>query len=171
MKRRDAIQSITLLSSSIFLFQSCDFESFVVYENIPLERNQRILLNQFLASLLPNKEGVKIITPESTPDYLLTIINDCFSREDITKYITGFAEFQTYLENNFKKSFKDLEDDQKLELLQYCSESENRLDELQFFYKTSKSLAVQHFTTSEYYMVNFLDFEFIPGRYLGCVSV
>ena len=105
MKRRDAIQSIAFLSSSIALFQSCDFESFTVYENIPLERSQRILLNQFLSSLLPNKEGVNIETPESTPDYLLTIVNDCYSPENIQKYIAGFADFQTYMENNFKKTF------------------------------------------------------------------
>ena len=171
MKRRDAIQSIAFLSSSIALFQSCDFESFTVYENIPLERSQRILLNQFLYSLLPNKEGVNIETPESTPDYLLTIVNDCYSPENIQKYISGFGDFQTYMENNFKKTFKQLEEGQILELLHYCSESETRSEELIFFYKTSKNLAVQHFTTSQYYMVNFQDFEFIPGRYIGCVSV
>jgi len=32
-------------------------------------------------------------------------------------------------------------------------------------------LTVQHFASSEYFLKNYMEFEFIPGRYSGCLNV
>ena len=40
-----------------------------------------------------------------------------------------------------------------------------------FFIETLKKYSLLHFESSENYMIDYLNFEFIPGRYLGSVSI
>lgn len=171
MKRRQAIQGLATISAGAFLFSSCDlFDPQPVYSNIPLKRSQRHLISQLSDAILP-KQGLEIITPEPTLDFVLTMVNDCYSPEDIEKYIVGMNEFELYLEQNYKKRFDRIETALQLDILKNLDESKELSLELDFFYTTTKRLTMQHFTSSDYFMTNYLDYEMVPGRYLGCVTI
>jgi len=170
MKRRQAIQSIAAVTSAIVLLPSCEFESGPVYANLPLESSQKKLIEQLSEAVLP-KGNLEINTPESTLNFLLTIINDCYSPEDIEKYVLGLGDFQNYIDQSYNQSFKKLNEENKSEVLNYLSKSENRAESMKYFYNTTKRLTVQHFTTSEYFLTTYLDFEYMPYRYHGCVNI
>ena len=170
MKRRQAIQSIAAVTSAIVLLPSCEFESGPVYANLPLESSQKKLIEQLSDAVLP-KGNLEINTRESTLNFLLTIINDCYSPEDIEKYVLGLGEFQNYIDQSYNRSFKKLNEENKSEVLNYLSKSENRAESMKYFYNTTKRLTVQHFTTSEYFLTTYLDFEYMPYRYHGCVNI
>jgi len=170
MKRRQAIQSIAAVTSAIVLLPSCEFESGPVYANLPLESSQKKLIEQLSDAVLP-KGNLEINTPESTLNFLLTIINDCYSPEDIEKYVLGLGEFQNYIDQSYNRSFKKLNEENKSEVLNYLSKSENRVESMKYFYNTTKRLTVQHFTTSEYFLTTYLNYEYMPYRYHGCVNI
>ena len=50
------------------------------------------------------------------------------------------------------------------------SEYESKSNSL-FFLDTLKNYSILHFETSENYMLDYLKFEFIPGRYEGKVLI
>lgn len=169
MKRRQAIQNMALISAGIALMPSCDFESWPTYSNIPLENNQKRLIKWLTEVILPKGE-MEITTPENTPHFVLTMVNDCFEPEDIQKYLEGFTAFEQYLHENTEKSFKRLKPEEQLQIITTLASSSTP-ENLTYFLNTTKQLTIQHFTTSEYFMKKYLKFEFVPGRYNGCVQV
>ena len=170
MKRRSAIKNIVVISSAISVLPSCYLEALPVYENINIERKQRKLIEQLVTAILPKKD-TEIITPEKTVDFVLTVLNDCHSPEDIENYLIGLNEFQMTAKEKYNNSFKKLIPEKKIELFNFIYSPENTSDPLNYFYHTTFDLTKEHFTTSEFFMKNHLDFEFAPGRYLGCEKV
>lgn len=173
MRRRKAVRNIALLTSGIALLPACQFEgtrSLPVYENIPLDQNQYALIEWLIEAILPKGEP-KVTTPESTPHFVLTMINDCYDPVDIRKYLTGMQLFQQYVQDEYQMAYEQLNPAQNILLFTELSESKIIPKNLSYFINTTKRLTVQHFTTSEYFLKNHLEFEFAPGRYLGCVSV
>ena len=44
-------------------------------------------------------------------------------------------------------------------------------EKIRFFINTTKDLSITHFTTSEFYMTEYLNYEYAPSRYIGCISI
>ncbi len=171
MKRREAIQNMFLLSAGLALLPNCQMEEKgPVYANVPLEKGQRTLMNLLTNAILP-REGTEVTTPETTTDFILTMLNDCSSPEDIQEYLLGMKEFQMSIKELYNTSFKKMEPTQQLELFKSLGESEKITDAAKAFFNKTVGATRQHFTSSEYFMKNRLDFEFVPGRYLGCEPV
>jgi len=171
MKRREAIQNIFLLSAGLALLPNCKMEEQgPVYANVPLEKGQRTLMNLLTDAILP-RAGTEVTTPETTTDFILTMLNDCTSPEDIQKYLLGMKEFQMGIKELHNTSFKKMVPEQQLELFTNLGESEKMTDVAKDFFNKTAWMTRKHFTSSEYFMKNRLDFEFAPGRYLGCEPV
>jgi len=154
MKRREAIQNMFLLSAGVALLPNCQMEEQgPIYANVPLEKGQRTLMNLLTDAILP-RAGTEVTTPETTTDFILTMLNDCTSSEDIQKYL-----------------LKKMAPEKQLELFSNLGESEKMTDAAKAFFNQTAWMTRQHFTSSEYFMKNRLDFEFAPGRYLGCEPV
>ena len=173
MKRRKAIQNIVVVGAATTLLPACNFfqEPLKVYENLPLDRTQRTILSKLSETILPKIGLDKISTPEPTLDFMLTMLNDCSPKADIEKYLAGFDEFQTLLITRYNQTFPNLKPWQVKELMNYLTTSEEVPDKIKYFFDTTNSLTQRHFKSSEYYMKNYLDFEFAPGRYEGCAAV
>ena len=173
MKRRKAIQNIVLVGAAATLLPACNLfqEPLKVYENVPLDRTQRTVLSQLSETILPKKGMDKLSTPETTLDFTLTMLNDCSPQEDIDKYLAGFTDFQTHLVEKYKQTFPNLKPAQVTELMTYLTTSEEVPEKMKYFFNTTNGLTQQHFKSSEYYLKNYLDFEFVPGRYEGCVAM
>ncbi len=161
---------MAILSSAVTLLPSCNLETVPVYENIPIDKPQRKLIEQLTEAILP-KKNTAVVTPEKTVDYVLTIINDCHAPEEIEQYISGLKELQLLLKEQFKSSFQQLTPEAQNALFALLQDAENSSANLRHFYTTTHYLTKDHFVTSEYFMTNYLEYEFIPGRYLGCVDI
>ena len=185
MKRRKAIQNIALFSAGTLLMPACQFESIPVFENVPLEKIQYQLIDQLATAMLPF-DRTQLVMPESITDFILTMINDCYAPKDIQKFLLGLNNYQQQLQEKYKLPFNQLElATQKEELntlhLQRLAEVESAkeqkvaLKDLEkpttYFFDTLKHLSQRHFTSSEYFLSQIMDFEFIPSRFNGCVKV
>lgn len=173
MKRRKALQSMVVVGAGATLLPACNFfqEPLKVYENLPLDRAQRAVLSRLSETILPKIGLDNLSTPEPTLDFMLTMLNDCTPKADIDKYLAGFADFQTYLSEKYQQPFSKLEPAQVTELMTFLTTSEEVPENVKYFFNTTNSLTQRHFQSSEYYMKNYLDFEFAPGRYEGCAAV
>ena len=117
MKRREAIQNMFLLSAGLALLPNCQLgEQGPIYANVPLEKGQRTLMNLLTNAILP-REGTEVTTPESTTDFILTMLNDCTAPEDIQKYLLGMKEFQMGMKELYNTTFKKLAPEKQLSLI------------------------------------------------------
>ncbi len=170
MQRREAIQNMILAATGLALLPSCDTEEIPTYSRIPLERDQYRTIDYLTKAILP-KDEEQFPTPEKTVDYVLTVVNDCYDPEDVEKFSVGVVELSQYLDEKQGKSLQKLDDEQLDQVFADLESGEGLTENLKYFYTTTRGLVIQHFTGSEQFMKQYLDFEFAPNRYLGCVAV
>lgn len=170
MKRRQVIKNIALVSSGMVLLPTCRFEQLPTYRNFSVETDDLELLSWLTENILP-KGALEISTPETSVQFLLTMLDDCYDPKDIQKYMTGLKLFVQFIRDEYRTSFRNLNPEQAMLLFARVTKSDLLPESLPYFLATTKRLTVQHFTSSEYFLKNYMDFEFVPGRYLGCVRV
>ncbi len=129
-------------------------------------------------SLNENRQGilaaaVEAIIPETdTPgakslgvDLLVAkIVNDCLDSEAQKTFGNGLVELDKAAKKQFSKAFKLTNPDERVEVLKSMPTDDGFID-------TLRNLTIRSYSTSEYVMTNIQHFEFIPGRYLGCVNL
>ena len=168
MKRRSALQKIAWVSGGIAMLPYyCSTQSEItVYNNLPIAISDRNLIN-LLSNLILPEDPESFPTMESRLDFVLTQVNDGFDSQEISDYLFGMTAFRKHVMATYGTSFKDLVE---LDQLACIGKTIDCSDEKSFFVSTIKRHSLRHFTTSENYMKNYLNFEFMPGRYNGCVS-
>ena len=178
MKRRTAIKNIVLATAGATILPACfREESFPVYSNLPISKNQWYLIDQIRQAILPIELPEQPLPVEETvTHFLLTSLNDCYEPEVIEKYLIGFQEFQTMIQKQFLRDTTsskliNIPDEHLNSLLNYITETNELPENQKVFFETTKGLAVRHFTSSEEFLKEKMDFEFAPGRFIGCVEI
>ena len=169
MKRRSALQKIAWVSGGIVMlpyYCSTQLE-ITVYNNLPITISDRNLIN-LLSNLILPEDPESFPTMESRLDFVLMRVNDGFDSKEISNYLFGMTAFRKHVMATYGTSFEDLV---QVDQLACIGKTIDCSDEKSFFVSTIKRHSLHHFTTSENYMKNYLNFEFMPGRYKGCVSV
>ncbi|MDB9835804.1 MAG: hypothetical protein C7M88_03195 [Candidatus Arcticimaribacter sp.] len=169
MKRRSALQKIAWVSGGIAMLPYyCSTQSEItVYNNLPIAISDRNLIN-LLSNLILPEDPESFPTMESRLDFVLTRVNDGFDSQEISDYLFGMTAFRRHVTATYGASFEDLVE---VDQLACIGKTIDCSDEKSFFVSTIKRHSLRHFTTSENYMKKYLNFEFMPGRYNGCVSV
>jgi hypothetical protein len=170
MKRRKALQHIALISAGLAFLPACDSEKWPVYSNIPLEPEQQRLMQWLTEAILPKGE-VPVTTPEPRAHFVLRMVNDCHSPQEIEQYRAGLQALQQYLQAANQSALSKMSPEQSEALLQELTTAESSSEDLRYLLKTTRQLCIRHFTSSEYFLKNHLGFEFAPGRFQGCVAV
>lgn len=160
MKRRNAIQNIALITGGSILFPSCKFSDEYKVGDKVLNYDQLNLIKEVSEYILPI-DNLKVESPESLTEFIITMLNDCYSLRDINKYLNGLDEFSESIKVHSNDNSLIFDDLDSLE-----SKSENYI----FFINTTKHLSITHFTTSEFYLKEYLNYEYAPSRYIGCVT-
>lgn len=174
MKRRQALRNIVVVSAGVVIFPTCKPTEqpipIPVFDNLSIDRTQFNLIEEFANILLP-LENVEVSNPEPTNEFILNMVNDCHPVDDCEKYVEGLKEFNETIQENFNTTFTELAPDKKLEFLEYLSEIKDNKNPLKFFFDTTLRYTKQHFTGSDYFLTNHLDWKFLPGDYKGCEPV
>ncbi len=171
MNRRTAIRNIVIASAGTLLIPSCSeikTTSLLSEGKLLLDAEHKAYLAKISESFLPI-QGVsdKIGKPE---DFILTMLNDCFTPKDIKQFAKGFEQYKSLMkESKLKMESSDLE--KAIPIVESILKSEPLKEELNFFINTTKNLSIHHLTSSEYYMTEYLDYKLVPGRYEGCVDI
>jgi hypothetical protein len=136
-----------LSSGSLITLPYCSSENFK-YSNLNLIDSELETIS-YVSDFILKDNQYNFPTPDKRVDFILNTINYCYKNEEIKNLII--------CQLLIKKSI--------------ISNGFNSNDSLNFFFENIKSLSLRHFTTSESYMKNYLNYEFIPNRYLGTVKI
>ena len=169
MNRRNTIKNIGLLTVGIYLLPyTCQSSSEIVYSNFPeIKTSEQAFVGQ-ICNIILAEDSINFPTPEKRDQFVLTMINDCGSSKEISVLKEGIKYFKTNISSDHKINFHDLIDEEKNVFVETQFRSKTVFSE---FLNLLKKYCVLHFETSENYLIQYLNFEFMPGRYLGRVAV
>ncbi|MDX5477159.1 MAG: gluconate 2-dehydrogenase subunit 3 family protein, partial [Cyclobacteriaceae bacterium] len=94
---------------------------------------------------------------------------NCYPVETQELFMSGMGILEDKAMKAFGESFFDVDQMQRESILM---ELDNEDDELEKnFYDFVKEQVVNAYTTSEYFLTNFTNYDMVPGGYDGCVTV
>ena len=108
-------------------------------------------------------------TVETRKHFVLTMINDCLDNENRIEFSAGLNSFLNEILEVKKIQYQDLSLDEQNNIV--ANFIDNEKSEIGVFLNYLKYYSLIHFETSENYMINYLNFEFMPGHYNGRVKV
>jgi hypothetical protein len=173
MNRRLAINIALTTAAGIFLIPSCMQEKSkpdIVLKNINVSGDQQKMLTDLAEIIIP-KTSSPGAADLSTHQFALMMVDDCYDPELRSKFEKGIAEFESLSKNNFGNSFIKCSGEQKEKLINTMENQKDAAGGAAFFYNNFKKLAIQSFTSSQYYLTKIHVYELVPGRFHGCVPL
>jgi hypothetical protein len=173
MNRRHAIRQILVGSAGILIVPSCledRTKASFLLKNYELTGEQEKMLAELAETLIP-----KTSTPGAKDVYahqfVMTMIDDCASKEDQLKFIKGLDAFNNFTKRNTGSSFLEASMSKRAEILKAMEDNKPENSEAAAFYKRMKSLTIRAYTSSKFYLTQVQVYELVPGRWHGCVPV
>lgn len=188
MKRRDALKNTallggaSLLTTSLFsLLQSCKSEPRLGWQPKFLSTEHAQLISSLVDTILPKTDtpGGLDVKVDMFMDLVFDRLYDEAGKQSVA------AEMDQFNENckaKFGKTFYELDAAQKTELLKAVDANSPKYNGQVWgtavgeqkpvgFYRSMKSLAVWGYCTSEEVGRNVLNYDPLPGEYLGCIPL
>jgi Gluconate 2-dehydrogenase subunit 3 len=170
MERRKAIKGIALSMSSLISLPT--WASGWNTSTIGIAYIQPLggeaLLAELVETIIPttNTLGAKGL---GVHQFIQKMLMDCFDKTAQANFEKNLANIDPLSIQTFGKLFVEGDATQRITVLQSLAKSEDK--DTKDFYRTLRGLTLQGYTSSEYYMTRFTDYEMAPARYYGCVPV
>ena len=170
MERRKAIKGIALSLGSLVSLPAwaSGWNSSNIGTSLSASLGGEALLAELVETIIPttNTLGAKGL---GVHQFIQKMIADCYDKKAQANFEKNLADIDPLSIKTFGKPFAEGDAAQRLNLLQSLSQSTDK--DTQNFYKTLRGLTIQGYTSSEYYMTKFTDYEMAPARFYGCVPV
>lgn len=170
MQRRKVVKGIALTLGSFVTLPAWanSWSISALGKQIFLKVGNEALLAELVETIIPTTDspGAKSMNVHL---FVQKMITDCYDKISQINFEKNLSDIDPLSNKTFGKSFISLDATQRLNLLQTLSQSKD--PETVNFYKTLRGLTIQGYTSSEYYLTHFSDYEMAPARYLGCVPV
>lgn len=173
LTRRSALKQFLFVSAGMALIPSClqdKSKPALALKNFKISADQEILLAELTETIIPktSSPGAKDI---SAHRFALKMMDDCRSKEDQEKFLSGLAAFEKQAEKISGKSFVKQSAAERKAVLEEMDKNKESKDDAIGFYRTMKRLTIQAYSSSEFFLTKVQVYELIPGRYHGCVPV
>lgn len=180
MNRRIALRHLALISGGLVLIPSCDFSSddiLAAYQNLKVTASQKTLLGAISDTIIPAGE-IKGALNLEVPDFILVMVNDCFTKENQDKFTAGLTGFPDYVQKTAGKKFESLSTKEKEELILTGTKLEGddtpegkTKANISYFLNSTKRFTIQGYMASEYIQTEIIPYSLIPGEYNGAVLI
>lgn len=180
MNRRIALRHLALISGGLALIPSCDFSSddiLAAYEKLKVTASQKSLLGDISDTIIPAGE-IKGALNLEVPDFILVMVNDCFTTDNQALFTQGLAAFSAYVKKSYGSSFDQLDTKKKEEVIQTGTKLESGETEegmtnkaISYFLNTTKRFTIQGYMASEYIQTEIMPYSLIPGEYNGAMLI
>ncbi|GAB4018285.1 hypothetical protein GCM10028808_52360 [Spirosoma migulaei] len=133
-----------------------------------LSGSQTELLAEMVETIIPvtNTPGAKAL---NVHQFVQKMVADCYPKSAQENLSKGLDSLNDLAHKSFSKPFPGGDTAQRTALLTQLSQSTDSAQK--DFYSLVKNLTIRGYMSSEYVMTNLTHYEFIPGRYHGCVPV
>jgi hypothetical protein len=175
MQRRKAIQAIVFFSVASNTFISCRSKSEAMekmgLKNLNFDGDQVDQIASVVNSIFPTENSTLFKGQDAFP-HVLSMVDRLYTSADRESYIRGFAAFNKIAKEKLGSSFVDAPADKKLSLLKELNSNTDGLDQdMNKFFRITKSQTLHYFSTTEAYMRNVLKYEMAPGRVKSCINI
>lgn len=171
MQRRAALKTFALSIGSTLVLPS--WANAWSKESLPpsttiLSTSQEALLAEIVDAIIPKTDtpGAKDLNIDK---FVTLMVADCYDAKAKDTFAKGILSVDAIARREFSKLFVEADAKQKLAVLNKMASGDNETDK--GFIRLVKNLTIQGYLNSEYVMTNLRVYEFIPGRYHGCVPV
>jgi len=175
MKRRAALKSLVLtVGGTIYLpawANNWNLDTIPEKQNGFVSPDQESLLAEIVETIIPATDtpGAKDLGVHL---FILTMLADCYDKSAQTRFLTGLAELDKKVKDNYNQSFVACTPAQCLAVLKDCEEAAKLLPPAKEpFFPFLKSMTIQGYLNSEYVMRDVYKYELVPARYNGCFPV
>ena len=171
--RRQVLKQFAFVAAGFSIIPSCmqdRSKSALLLKKINITPSNETMLSELCETILPktNTPGAKEIDAHL---FVLKMVDDCRTKEEQTTFIKGMAEFKQFCKSSFGDEFVDCKDEIRKKIVEELLAKKEEKTDLMSFFSTVKSLVLQSYTSSKFYLTNIQVYELIPGRYHGCVSI
>ena len=169
MERRTAMKGLALSLGSLVSLPAwaSGWNSSTISKTF-LSIGNEALLAELVETIVPTTEtlGAKGLNVHK---FIQTMLTDCFDKKAQDSFEKKLGDIDLLSINTFKKAFSECDGGQRLIIFQTLAQSQDK--ETVGFYRTLRGLTIQGYTSSEYYMTRFTDYEMAPARFYGCVPI
>jgi hypothetical protein len=102
--------------------------------------------------------------------YIALAVNKFYKAEDQKKFLENFARFDKLATDKYKKTFAQLSDQNKDDILKILAEEWKKNEKDPHIFKEIRDLTVTGYCTSEAGAKQLLKYDPIPGPYKGCID-
>ena len=167
MKRRTAVKGLMGISIGAIALHGCSTEALSQFNNFSLSSREYRSLTELSDTILP-LDATLTNSAEKPVDFLLRMVDVCESPESRESFTKGIKEFSSSFLRSIGSTPSEMSAEEKRVLLTSLEEDDELDSDLRTFYSMTKKYTIQHFTSSEYFLTNIMEFEFVPGRFIGC---
>jgi len=173
LNRRDVLKQFAVVTAGFAIIPACmqdRSKSALLLKKIIVNPSDERMLSELCETILPKTDtpGAKDIAAHL---FVLKMVDDCRSKEEQTRFMNGMAEFNTRCISSFGLAFIDCNEEKRNKIVEgLVADAEEKTDLISFF-NTVKSLVMQAYTSSEFFLTQVQVYELVPGRYHGCVSI
>ena len=173
ISRRTALRQMVFTSAGLLLIPSCmqdRSKASILLKNFSITTEQEAMLAELTESIIP-----KTSTPGAKDIYahlfVLKMVDDCGNEDEQKKFVKGMEAFEKFVKEKNGQSFLESDVTQRLAVLEEFEKNKGLNDDKTFFYNATKSLTIQAYTSSKFYLTNVQVYEMVPSRWHGCVPV
>jgi hypothetical protein len=173
LNRRVAIQQLMLIWAGVAFLPSClnnEQKVSIPLKLIQIEPGDETMLAELSETILPKTDtpGAKDLSAHL---FVLKMVDDCFTKPNQEKYTQGLKAFHEWVEKKTGKTFIENSPAERTALVAELDQVKTSDDPLSFFYRSTKGLTTEAYTTCEYYMTKIRGYKMIPGKFQGCVPL
>ncbi len=180
LKNTAATLGLAISASSMSaLFVSCAKEAKLNWKPLFLKPNQAATIAEIAETILPKTKTPGAIEL-GVPQFIDKMVYDTFDKKGQEEFLNGLDTFENQCDSKYGKSFLDLSQKQKEEILM-AHEAENPRSGMSLwginlepnakpasFYKKVKSLTLFGYYTSQSIGEKVMVYDPVPGEYIAC---
>lgn len=170
MHRRELLKTLTGIFGMVVTVPSwaSGWTSDGISEPALLSKAQKRLLSDLVDTIIPRTD-----TPGAADlgvqHFVELMVQDCFEKPVQEQLSAGLAGLDKEAQSMLGRGFSALNSTQKLDLVKSLAGKKDSKETV--FLNSVRNLAIQGYTSSEYFMTNVTKYELIPARYHGCVDI
>ncbi|MCF6297996.1 MAG: gluconate 2-dehydrogenase subunit 3 family protein [Flavobacteriaceae bacterium] len=179
MERREAIVKLSWIMKSAFLapavltvLQSCQEKVIKSKGLLVLNGNQNELVKAISDTIIPKTHSPSA-SDVKVNKFIDLLLNDVFNEEVKQKFLDGLSQFDNDCLSVTGNNYVNLNESEQYTYLEKIDKEimEQNYDELAPFYYTFKHLTITIYFTTEQGVKQNLNYNPIPGRYIGDVDL
>jgi hypothetical protein len=172
MERRTALKSLAISIWGMMLLPGCgtglEENALPDVKLLPLDALQKANLQSLVDTFIPKTDTLGAVELD-VHGFVDRILANCYALDIQNAFIEGLSKLESKAKLMHNISYNDIGKPERELLLSGLENVELESDKI--FFDLAKELTVLGYTTSEYFLTNFTDYQMVPGGYDGCVAV